>query len=85
MTAPSEGPASRSLDGILDDLDDHLAQIRDETYLVIDAVKGAKTKRALSKRLKVFAKTVEDLTHKGEVCSTEAFDIARKVSAVLNG
>jgi len=85
MTAPVEAPAGRSLDAILNDLDDHLARIREETYIVLDAARDAKVKPALLKRLKLFEKTVEGFVHKAEARSTEALDISRKVSAILKG
>jgi gamma-glutamyl phosphate reductase len=86
MTAPaSTAPAGRALDDILNDLDDHLAQIREAAEIVLEAAIGADIQADLYERLSFGAKAVETYVIKARACSDEAFDITRKVSAVLAG
>ncbi|OYY32966.1 hypothetical protein [Reyranella sp.] len=83
MTALGEEPVARTLDDILSDLDDSLIQIRHAADMVIDAAGSANITPALYDRLTFCAKTVEAFAHRAGVCSTEAIDTLRKVSAIL--
>jgi gamma-glutamyl phosphate reductase len=86
MSAPAAAaPAKRALDDILNDLDDHLAQIREAAEIVLEAAIGADIQADLYERLSFGAKAVETYVIKARACSDEAFDITRKVSAVLAG
>lgn len=86
MSAPAAAaPAERALEDILNDLNDHLAQIGEAAEIVLEAAIGADIPADLYERLAFGAKAVETYAIKARACSDEAFDITRKVAAVLAG